>query len=327
MKHLLRKTTSDKWRKGHEYEEEEWNFVIRQQSGWRWQESVQIFNLVVSCSHSGIHHNWPWKEKGSMVVVSCNCDWQEVSSVIGVSTEAPTCNRALYIDTPRWPNTGSGTSPPPRLVPGRGQDQGQQALRLQIITSGGGHSWEPPAASRSPQVSRISETDLENSLLSMSETLSAKTSASTLSLSSNTSSAFRYFHPWQGGWGGYLYHTNKRNESLPKAYHLSRNFESALPPPPQGALQHGVPLLPPLVSIVPPDRVRVLLLQLERDSGIVHLWQQFESDVRKIEELWYLKSSSICKWSRSSRWDVKEDGAVQQFCLQIIMSSGLAGLL
>ena len=137
-------------------------------------------------------------------------------SYVGVSTKAPTCNRVLYIDTPRWPDTGSGTSPPPPLVPARGQDQGQQASRLQIITSGGGHSWEPPAASRSPQVSRISETDLENSLLSMSETLSAKTSASTLSLSSNTSSAFRYFHPWQGGWGGYLYLTNKRKVSLPK---------------------------------------------------------------------------------------------------------------
>ena len=80
-----------------------------------------------------------------------------------------------------------------------------------------------------------------------------------------------------------MYQTNKRNESLTKAYHLSRNFEGALPPPPQGALQHSVPLLPPLVSIVPPDRVRVLLLQLERDSGIVHLWQQFESDVRKMK--------------------------------------------
>ena len=44
-------------------------------------------------------------------------------SYVGVSTRAPTCNRALYIDTPRWPDTGSGTSPPPRLVPGRGQDQ------------------------------------------------------------------------------------------------------------------------------------------------------------------------------------------------------------
>ena len=77
----------------------------------------------------------------------------------------------------------------------------------------------------------------------------------------------------------------KEKLSLPKAYHLSRNFESALPPPPQGALQHGVPLLPPLVRIVPPDRVRVLLLQLERDPGIVHLWQQFKSAVRKIEEL------------------------------------------
>ena len=42
---------------------------------------------------------------------------------------------------------------------------------------------------------------------------------------------------------------------------------------------------------------------------------------------WCLKSSSICKWSRSSRWDVKEDGAVQQFCLQIIMSLGWAGHL
>ena len=141
-------------------------------------------------------------------------------SYVGVSTRAPTCNRALYIDTPRWPDTGSGTSPPPRLVPGRGQDQDVKIkankLRGYIITSGGGHSWEPPAARRSPQVSRISETDLENSLLSMSETLSAKTSASTLSLSSSTSSAFRYFHPWQGGWGGYLYHTNKRKVSLPK---------------------------------------------------------------------------------------------------------------
>merc|ERR1712158_63006 len=52
---------------------------------------------------------------------------------------------------------------------------------------------------RSPHVSRISETDLENSVLSMSETLSAKTSASTLSSSSSTSSALRYFQPWQGG--------------------------------------------------------------------------------------------------------------------------------
>ena len=69
------------------------------------------------------------------------------------------------------------------------------------------------------------------------------------------------------------------------SYHLSRDFEGALPPPPQGALQHGVPLLPPLVRIVPPDRVRVLLLQLERDPGIVHLRQQFKSTVRKIEEL------------------------------------------
>ena len=42
-------------------------------------------------------------------------------------------------------------------------------------TSGGGHNFDPPAASRSPHVSRISETDLENSVLSMSETLSART--------------------------------------------------------------------------------------------------------------------------------------------------------
>ena len=70
-----------------------------------------------------------------------------------------------------------------------------------------------------------------------------------------------------------------------KNYHLSRNFESALPPPPQGALYYGVPLLPPLVSIVPPDRVRVLLLQLERDPGIVHLLQRFKPNVPKVEEL------------------------------------------
>ena len=82
----------------------------------------------------------------------------------------------------------------------------------------------------------------------------------------------------------FVSHQQKKSKS-PKAYHLPRNFESALPPPPQGALQHGVPLLPPLVRIVPPDRVRVLLLQLERDPGVVHLQQQFKSAVSKIEGL------------------------------------------
>ena len=82
----------------------------------------------------------------------------------------------------------------------------------------------------------------------------------------------------------FVSYQQKKNKS-PKTYHLSRNFEGAFPPPPQGALQHGVPLLPPLVRIVPPDRVRVLLLQLERDPGVVHLQQQFKSAVSKIEGL------------------------------------------
>ena len=54
-----------------------------------------------------------------------------------------------------------------------------------IKTSGGGHSWDPPAARRSPHVSRISETDLENSVLSMSETLSAKTCEMLIYLTNN----------------------------------------------------------------------------------------------------------------------------------------------
>ena len=69
----------------------------------------------------------PGRSRCSMVIIDTTVviERKWALSYTGVSTKALTCNRALYIDTPRWPDTGSGTSPPPRLVPGRGQDQGQ----------------------------------------------------------------------------------------------------------------------------------------------------------------------------------------------------------